>query len=139
MASISQNSLGAKKATSANNQATTLVGRATGRARGKGKAPEVSGVSKAPPKVASARPLNIIWDEVCVQELVTWLVTRPADRHVLYHDQSSTLPPPGKRPSGKQKKGIHAAIARHIFEGKESDYSSDPDRFATSVSNHLTA
>ena len=77
-------------------------------------------------KFSTPRPLNIIWDKTHVQELVSWLVTRPADRHVLYHDhnQAGSGPPlpPNERPSGRQK-NIHVAIARHIFDGKDPEYS----------------
>ena len=64
------------------------------------------------------------------QELVSWLVTHPADRHILYHDhiQSGSAPPlpSNQRPSGRQKKDIHAAIAKHIFNSKKSEYSNNP-------------
>jgi hypothetical protein len=115
--------------------------------RGKGRAQVMTGVvptGTTSSKSSTPRPPNIIWDETCVQELVSWLVTRPTDRHVLYHDRNqagSTPPPlpPNEWPSGRQKKDIHAAIARHIFYGKDPEYSTDPDRYATSVSNRLTA
>jgi hypothetical protein len=88
------------------------------------------------------RPPNIVWDQDHVQELVSWIVTHPTDRNILYHDrnQSGSAPPsPNERPSGRQKKDIHAVIAKHIFEGKVSDYTNDPEQYATSVSNRLTA
>ncbi|KAF8424780.1 hypothetical protein L210DRAFT_799294, partial [Boletus edulis BED1] len=89
------------------------------------------------------RPPNIVWDEGRVQELVTWLITHPADRHVLYHDrnQAGSAPPlpPNERPSGRQKKDVHAAIAKNIFNSKDPEYSNDPERYTTSVSNRLTA
>ena len=125
--------------------APKLPGRTGTRGRGKGRALEAPGAASASSSKSSAlRPLNIVWDETHVQELVSWLMTRPADRHILYHDHNptgSTPPfPPSERPSGKQKKDVHAAIAKHIFEGKDHEYTNGPDRHnVTSVSNQLTA
>ena len=113
------------------------------RGKGKGKAREATGPPAVASKSSTPKLPNITWGEARVQELVSWLVTRPADRNILYHDrnQSGPAPPltPDQRPSGKQKKDIHAAIAKHIFDGKDSEYSNDPDRYTTSVCNRLTA
>ena len=115
---------------------------ACGWGKGRLRTQEVTGPLTAA-KSSALRPPNIIWDETHVQELVSWLVTHPADRHILYHDrnQSKSAPslPPDQQPSGRQKKNIHAAITKHIFDGKDSEYSNDPNRYATSVCNQLTA
>ena len=90
----------------------------------------------------TSRPPNIIWDENRVRKLVTWIVDRPADRHILYNDrnQSGSAPPlSNEHSSGKQKKDIHAAIAKHIFEGEDPEYSNNPSCYAKSVSNRLIA
>jgi hypothetical protein len=114
--------------------------------RGKGRAQVMTRVvptGTTSSKSSTPRPPNIIWDETCVQELVSWLVTHPTDRHMLYHDhnQAGSSPPlfPNEWPSGRQKKDIYAAIARHIFDCKDPEYSTNQDRYATSVSNRLTA
>jgi hypothetical protein len=115
----------------------------TTRGKGKGKAQEATGPPAAASKSSTPKLPNIIWGETRVQELVSWLVTRPADRNILYHDRNQSGPAPSlspdQRPSGKQKKDIHAAIAKHIFDGRDSEYSNDPDRYTTSVCNRLTA
>lgn len=120
------------------------AGRTGGRGKGKGRAQDATGpLPTASSKSSTPRPPNIVWDEGRVQELVTWLITHPADRHVLYHDrnQAGSAPPlpPNERPSGRQKKDVHAAIAKNIFNSKDPEYSNDPERYTTSVSNRLTA
>lgn len=65
--------------------------------KGKGKAVEVT-LNAMPLSAAtkeSARAPNITWDESHVRELVNWIVTRPADRRILYNDQrtNSKAPP----------------------------------------------
>ena len=124
--------------------APKLPGRTGTHGRGKGRALEAPGAASASSSKSSApQPPNIVWDETHIQELVSWLITCPADRHILYHDHNqtgSTPPfPPSEWPSGKQKKDVHAAIAKHIFEGKDHEYTNNPDRYVTSVSNQLTA
>lgn len=113
--------------------------------KGKSKAQETTGPLPAASSAKSStpRPPNIVWDGTCVQELVSWLVTHPTDRYILYHNRnqagSAPLLPPNQWPSGRQKKDIHAAIAKHIFDSKEPEYLDGSDRYMTSVSNRLTA
>jgi len=78
--------------------------------------PPVQGVTlKSPP--------NISWDAdpTRSEKLVAWLVSHPADRHILFHDRagnSSATPAisPNDKPSRRNKKDVQAAIANHIFE-----------------------
>ena len=99
----------------------------TARGRARARVPELPGtLSTTSSRSVAPRPPNIVWDQDCVQELVSWIVTHPADRNILYHDRnqsgSAPLPSPSEQPSGRQKKDIHTVIAKHIFEGKVSDY-----------------
>ena len=77
--------------------------------------------------------------------LVAWITSCAADHHVLFHDQSSstsTKLSPGDKPSGKNKKDVSAAIAKHIFEDDpdhSSGYAAEPTRYVTSVINQLGA
>ena len=90
-------------------------------------------------------PSKISWEGGHTDALVTWIISRPADCHVLYHNQysfSSTLPPSGDKPSGKNKKEVAAIIAQHIFR-KDPEHSvqfvADPAKYTTSVINRLSA
>ena len=112
------------------------------RGRGRGQEPPATLPTATAPATTTSRPPNIIWDENQVRKLVTWIVDHPADRRILYGDrnQSGSAPPLSNEcPSGKQKKDIHAAIAKHIFEGEDPEYSNNPSRYAKSVSNQLIA
>ena len=89
-------------------------------------------------------PSKISWEEGHTDALVTWIISHPADRHVLYHDRyssSSTLPPSGDKPSGKNKE-VAAVIAQHIFR-KDPEHSvqfaANPAKYTTSVINQLSA
>ena len=120
------------------------AGRTGTQGKGKGRAQEATGPLPATSsKSSTPRPPNITWDENRVQELVSWLVTCLADRHVLYHDcnQAGSAPPlpSNEQPSGRQKKDIHAVIAKHIFGGKDPEYLNSLERYVMSVSNRLTA
>jgi hypothetical protein len=70
-------------------------------------------------------------------------MSRVADRHVLFHDRSSSTSiklAPGDKPSGKNKKDVSAVIAKHIFEedpDHSSSYAAEPTRYVTSVINRL--
>ncbi|KAN0098044.1 hypothetical protein V8E55_002490 [Tylopilus felleus] len=99
------------------------------------------------PKASTMDPLpsKISWEGGHTDTLVTWIISRPADRHVLYHNRyssSSTLPPSGDKPSGKNKKEVAAIIAQHIFR-KDPEHSvqfaADPAKYTTSVINQLSA
>ncbi|KAI6103114.1 hypothetical protein EDD17DRAFT_1756770 [Pisolithus thermaeus] len=82
----------------------------------KGKAPAASG--------ESVGGLQVHWDQdlTCTEQLIHWLLEHTANHHILLHDknigQSSSAPPPsaGDRPSGQNKKEVHLAIAKCIFE-----------------------
>ena len=77
--------------------------------------------------------------------LVAQITSHAADRHVLFHDWSSatsTKLSPGDKLSGKNKKDVSAAIAKHIFEddpNHSSAYTAEPTRYVTSVINWLGA
>ncbi|KAL4062818.1 hypothetical protein V8B97DRAFT_1877335, partial [Scleroderma yunnanense] len=66
---------------------------------------------------------NISWDAdlTHLEKLVSWLVSHPTDCHILFHDHtgnSSTTSAlsASNKPSGRNKKDVQAAIAKHIFE-----------------------
>ena len=88
---------------------------------------------------------NVNWDNspILTTNLIQWLLSHPADRHILFHDCASSthVPVPGDRPSGRNKKEVQAVIAKHLFE-KDPTYSSaytlDPGRFSTSLNNRLS-
>ncbi|KAL4062362.1 hypothetical protein J3A83DRAFT_4194785 [Scleroderma citrinum] len=104
----------------------------------------------APPsgqEVTSKSPHNISWDAdlTHLEKLVSWLVSHPTDCHILFHDHTgnssttSTLSASNK-PSGRNKKDMQAAIAKHIFEQDDiyaELYVSHPDKFLTSLGNQL--
>ena len=99
----------------------------------------------APAPTKKTSTANITWDERRTDMLVTWITSRAADRHVLFHDRSSstsTTLTPGDKPSGKNKKDVSAAIAKHIFEDDpdhSSVYAAEPTKYVTSVINRLGA
>ncbi|KAL4069010.1 hypothetical protein J3A83DRAFT_4373282 [Scleroderma citrinum] len=80
----------------------------------------------APPPsqgVTSKSLHKISWDAdpTCSEKLVAWLVSHPADCHILFHDHtgnSSTTSAlfTNDKPSGRNKKDVQAAIAKHIFK-----------------------
>jgi hypothetical protein len=115
-----------------------------------GKSASISLLGQEPaPQTSAAEPTkksgaNIVWEGTCTDQLVTWITLHAADRHILFHDRSTSTPTPvflpGDRPSGKNKKDVLAAIAKHIFGGNpdhSASYASDPTRYVTSVTNHL--
>ncbi|KAF8551932.1 hypothetical protein OG21DRAFT_1486619 [Imleria badia] len=111
------------------------------RGRGRGRGRGSQDLAAAAPAMTSRAP-NIIWDEKRVTKLVAWIVERPADRHILYSGSApATTGPSGTKqdehPSGKQKKDIHAAIAKHIFDGEDSEYSNNPGRLKAEYWKHL--
>ena len=77
--------------------------------------------------------------------LVTWITLRAADRHILFHDCSSstsTMLTPSNKPSSKNKKDVSAAIVKHICEDDpdhSSVYAAEPTKYVTSVINRLGA
>ena len=62
---------------------------------------------------------NITWEEKHADQLVEWITTHTTDQHILFHDHatstSASKPPPGDKPSGKSKKEVSVAIARHTY------------------------
>ena len=92
-------------------------------------------------------PPNISWDAdpTRSEKLVAWLVSHPTDRHILFHDHagnSSATPAisPNNKPSGRNKKDVQAAIAKHIFEHDDvyaELYGSHPEKFSASLGNRL--
>ena len=103
--------------------------------------PQAASLPTKPTKKSAA---NIIWEGHCTDQLVDWITSHISDHHILFHDHSASAltaqPPPGDKPSGKNKKDIASAIAKQIF-GDDPDhatsYTSDPARYVTSVTNHL--
>ncbi|KAI5987247.1 hypothetical protein EDD15DRAFT_2199773 [Pisolithus albus] len=88
------------------------------------------------------------WDATRTEQLVTWLLTHAADRHILFHDkntgESSRAPPaaPGDKPSGRNKKEVRLAIASHIFANDPiygGQWAINSDRFQVSVMNRLVS
>ncbi|KIK14476.1 hypothetical protein PISMIDRAFT_116974 [Pisolithus microcarpus 441] len=67
------------------------------------------------------RVLPVQWDATRTDQLVTWLLTHAADRHILFHDKNTgesshtPLAAPGDKPSGCNKKEARLTIASHIF------------------------
>ena len=90
---------------------------------------------------------SISWDSdpTRTNKLIAWIVNHAANQHILFYDRSSNNPPPAlspdDRPLGKHKKGVAAAIAKHIFKEDHNYgelYKSDPGKFVSSVINHLS-
>ncbi|KAG9308859.1 hypothetical protein JVU11DRAFT_11489 [Chiua virens] len=106
---------------------------------GKGAAATIS----AEPSFPKNNQPNISWTDDHTNKLVDWILTRPANRHILFLDctsSSKTTLNTTKRPSGKNKKEVAGAIAKHIFETDEehlATYASDPSRYVLSVTNQL--
>ena len=102
--------------------------------------------SSSAPEPIKRSTLNIVWEGRRTDQLVEWITTHIADRHILFHDRSTSTsasrPPPGDKPSGKSKKEVSAVIARHIFASDPdhlSLYAADPSKYVTSVINRLGA
>ncbi|KAI6006865.1 hypothetical protein EDD15DRAFT_2357900 [Pisolithus albus] len=106
----------------------------------KGRAPAVGG--------EPVKGLQVHWDQdpTRTERLIRWLLSHAADRHILFHDkntgQSSSAPPPaaGDKPSGRNKKEVHLAIAKCIFEDDSvygEQYATNPDKFQLCVMNRL--
>ncbi|KAL4062069.1 hypothetical protein V8B97DRAFT_1921118 [Scleroderma yunnanense] len=75
-----------------------------------------------------------------MEKLVFWIINHPTDHNILFHNHLSSIPvpthSPDDRPSGKNKKEVTAAIAKHIFKHNPiygTLYASDPGKFATST------
>ena len=103
-------------------------------------------VALSAPEPSKKSMPNITWEGKHTDQLVEWSMTHTADWHILFHDcvtsTSASKPPPGDKPSGKSKKEVSAAIARHIFITDPDHsflYASDPLRYVTSVINQLGA
>ncbi|KAF8430924.1 hypothetical protein L210DRAFT_863670, partial [Boletus edulis BED1] len=86
----------------------------------------------------------ISWEGIRTDMLVAWIMSHPADCHILFHDRSSSsssMLTHGDKPSGKNKKEVAAAIAKHIF-GQDPEHSStytvDLAKYTTSVTNRLS-
>lgn len=120
-------------------------------AKKKGKDRALMPLPSSPPSEPATIPssskktssVNVIWDERRTDLLVQWILSHPADRHILFHDRTSSTVPklsPDDKPSGKNKKEVSTVIARHIF-AKDPDYSAlykaEPGKFVTSVINRL--
>ena len=76
--------------------------------------------------------------------LVAWITSHSADHHILFYDCLSSASvsrfsqASEDRPSGKNKKDVSAAIAKHIFEtdpDHANTYVEEPGRYVTSVIN----
>ena len=87
----------------------------------------LEGQAQAAPVLPASAPIatkktlsaNITWDGRYIDLLVEWITSCAADHHVLLHDHSSSMMtklPPGDKPSGKNKKDVFSAIAKHIFK-----------------------
>ena len=106
-------------------------------------APTPAPAPSAPAPTKKTSTANITWDERRTDMLVTWITSHAADRHVLFHDRSSstsTTLTPGDKPSSKNKKDVSTAIAKHIFEDDpdhSSVYAAEPTKYVTSVINRL--
>ncbi|KAI6022318.1 hypothetical protein BKA83DRAFT_4126036 [Pisolithus microcarpus] len=94
------------------------------------------------------RVLPVQWDATCTNQLVTWLLTHAADRHILFHNkntgESSCAPPAalGDKPSGRNKKEVHLTIASHIFANDPvygGQWAANLERFQVSVMNRLVS
>ena len=90
---------------------------------------------------------NISWDAdpSHSEKLVIWLISHPADHHILCHDHagnSSTAPTlsSSDKPFGRNKKDVQAVIAEYIFEHDDiyaELYVLHPKNFTSSVGNQL--
>ncbi|KIK12569.1 hypothetical protein PISMIDRAFT_120664 [Pisolithus microcarpus 441] len=92
------------------------------------------------------RVLPVQWDATCTNQLVTWLLTHAADRHILFHNkntgESSCAPPAalGDKPSGRNKKEVHLTIASHIFANDPvygGQWAANLERFQVSHAKRL--
>ena len=88
--------------------------------------------------------VNITWEGRHTDMLVAWITSHSADCHILFHDHSSSASASRfsqaskDRPSGKNKKDVSAAIAKHIFEtdpDHANTYVEEPGRYVMSVIN----
>jgi len=125
---------------------STVRGTARGTARGRGargKAPvhqPDSGTPTEDSPLPSAGNVNWESNPALTNKLIQWLLTHPADRHVLFHDHATStyIPGPGSKLSGRNKKEVLAVVAGHLFE-KDSTYGSvyalDMPKFNTSLNN----
>ena len=94
---------------------------------------------------ASSSPAEpIYWERFphLTDSLLSWLLSHPADRTILFYDRRATQEsgPPQEKASGRHKKDIHAAIAQHLFSEDvvySRTYASGPDRFASAVQSRL--
>ncbi|KAG6379808.1 hypothetical protein JVT61DRAFT_10353 [Boletus reticuloceps] len=99
----------------------------------------------APPVIEPPKKMaiNIVWEASRTNLLIVWIMGHEADRHILFHDRSSsaTMSLPGDKPSGKTKKDVAGVITKHIFTN-DSDHAewymaSDPAKYTLSVLNCL--
>ncbi|KAF9232943.1 hypothetical protein BU15DRAFT_80663 [Melanogaster broomeanus] len=100
------------------------------------------------PSSSQAKGFQVYWDHVPARTdtLVEYLLTHPADCHVLFNDKNTgnTTSKPQEiveKPSGRTKKDIQAVIAKIIFEHDSAyaeAYQATPDKFQVCVGNRLT-
>ena len=120
-------------------------GTARGRGGSRGKAPVHQPVHGTPtedsPLLSSG---NVTWESnpTLTTNLIRWLVDRPADRHILFHDRATStyIPSSGDKPSGRNKKEVLAVVAAYLFEKDPaygSAYALDKAKFSSSLTNRL--
>ncbi|KIJ13920.1 hypothetical protein PAXINDRAFT_13241 [Paxillus involutus ATCC 200175] len=63
---------------------------------------------------------NVNWDSssILTTNLIQYLLSHPANRHLLFHDHAAAahVPIPGDKASGKNKREVQAVIAKHLFQ-----------------------
>ena len=108
-------------------------------------------IQESAPQISAVEPTkksgtNIIWEGTRTDQLVSWIMSHAADRHILFHDCLTSTPTPvflpSDKPSSKNKKDVLVAIAKHIFGGDPEHatlHAPDPTRYVTSVTNCLGA
>jgi len=89
--------------------------------------------------------ISIQWrkEPALTDVLVNFLSSHPTEcRTLFYSDGKKQVPSSaGDHPSGKDKNGVHAAIAKTIFENHLKygpAYHQNPKRFRDSVANRIT-
>ncbi|KIJ67139.1 hypothetical protein HYDPIDRAFT_26543 [Hydnomerulius pinastri MD-312] len=84
-------------------------------------------------------------DPTRTEKLLSWLLSHPADRIVLFYDKkdpSPSLSPAAadNKASGTRKKYVHAVIAEHVFKSDAvygPTFTKQPDKFTIAVANRL--
>lgn len=90
----------------------------------------------------SAQPKNIHWDNSCTDLLVNWLLTHPANFHVLFSNKNTANLPclPTEWPLVHTKKKAKSIIAQAIFANDteyQRMYATSPAKFQVSVGNQI--